>query len=191
MNQSRHCLALCAVLLTTSLPAVAKDVEGVAVADTVTVAGQALKLNGAGLRSKSIFKVYVGSLYVATPSHDPAALLASDTPRRQVMHFLRDVDRAAIVAAWREGVAANAAHPSGDANVLKARLDNFFNLWRDMKQGEEAAMTYVPGEGLSLAINGKAVGKPIPGKDFADAVLNGWLGPKPPSDELKRGLLGK
>lgn len=190
MNKNDHHVSraavLCSVLLTMATPALAKEVEGVAIADTVTVADQTLKLNGAGLRSKAIFKVYVGSLYVATPSHDPAKLLASDTPRRQVMHFLRDVDAAAIVGAWREGFSANAA-----PEALKGRLDTFCSFWRDMKQGDEAAMTYVPGTGLSLTINGKSVGKPLPGKEFADAVLHGWIGAKPPSEELKKGVLGR
>jgi hypothetical protein len=30
-----------------------------------------------------------------------------------------------------------------------------------------------------------------PGKAFADALLAVWLGPKPPSEELKAGLLGR
>ena len=40
------------------------DVAGVSIADKTNVGGQDLVLNGAGVRTRAIFKVYVGSLYV-------------------------------------------------------------------------------------------------------------------------------
>jgi len=42
--------------------AFAAEVGGVKLADKVAVGGQELVLNGAGIRSRAIFKVYVGSL---------------------------------------------------------------------------------------------------------------------------------
>ena len=135
-----------------------------------------------------VFDVYVGSLFVTAPSTDAAKLLASDTPRRQTMHFLREVKADAIVEAWRDGFKANS--PAADAG-LKRRIDAFLTYWRDMKVGDEAVMTYVPGTGTSLTVNGKAAGPAVPGKDFADAILNNWIGPTPSSPELKRGILGK
>ena len=181
-----HSVVVVSALMLAAAPLLAKDVAGVNVAESASVGEQKLVLNGAGLRSKAIFKVYVGSLYVVTPSKDAQKILASDTPRRQVMHFLRDVDAAAIVGAWREGFTANAPNAA-----LQTRLDAFCGYWKDVKEGDEAAMTYVPGTGTTLTINGKARGAPVAGKDFADAVLLGWVGPKPPSDELKNGVLGK
>ena len=59
-----------------------------------------------------------------------------------------------------------------------------------MKTGDEVTMTYVPAVGLKLAIRGKEVGL-IQGKDFADAVMACWLGDKPPSEDLKSGVLGR
>jgi hypothetical protein len=43
---------------------------------------------------------------------------------------------------------------------------------------------------MSLAVKGKELGV-IPSKAFADAVLACWIGPTPPTEELKTGLLGK
>jgi hypothetical protein len=186
MLHRTHALVVASVLFLQAAPALAKDVAGVNVAESAAVGDAKLVLNGAGLRSKAIFKVYVGSLYVVTPSKDPKKLLASDTARRQVMHFLRDVDATAIVGAWREGFTANAPNPA-----LQSRLDTFCTYWTNVKEGDVAAMTYVPGTGTTLTINGKARGAPVPGKDFADAVLLGWIGPTPPSDDLKNGVLGK
>ena len=74
-------------------PAAAKELAGVTMPDTLTVAGKTLKLNGMGLRKKMGFKVYVGGLYLEAPSSDAKAILAADAPKALKMHFLRSVDR--------------------------------------------------------------------------------------------------
>jgi hypothetical protein len=58
-----------------------------------------------------------------------------------------------------------------------------------MKSGDEAFMTYVPGTGTTLEINGKALGT-IEGRDFARALMAVWLGDKPPDTNLRKGVLG-
>jgi len=51
-------------------------------------------------------------------------------------------------------------------------------------------MTYIPGEGTHVEVNGKVKGT-LPGKDVADAILATWIGPKPgPGEDFKKGLLG-
>jgi hypothetical protein len=175
-----------------SLPLVAGTLEGVTLPDTVSVNGVTLHLNGMGVRIKSVafikVKVYVAGLYLATPSKNPAAILAADEPRQLVMHFLyKEVEAAKLVEAWREGFANNSA---AALPALKARLDKFCALWPAMKSGETATLTYIPGQGTKVTIKGKEVGI-IEGKDFADAIFAVWLGPKPPNPELKQGLLGE
>jgi hypothetical protein len=59
-----------------------------------------------------------------------------------------------------------------------------------MKSGERAVITYLPGVGTRLELNGKDVGV-IPGKDFAEALFAVWLGAKPADAGLKAGMLGQ
>jgi hypothetical protein len=59
-----------------------------------------------------------------------------------------------------------------------------------MKKGEQMVVTYVPGTGTTLAIRGKDK-VTIPGLPFAQAVFSVWFGPKPPTSDLKNGMLGK
>jgi hypothetical protein len=174
------------VALAMALPGAAAELAGVSVPDSVVVGGHRLVLNGLGLRKKAIFKVYVGVLYLPTRSSDPSSILSSEGPRRIEMRFVRDVDRGKVADAWKEGFAANSAAALA---TLKARLDDFASRWVDMKNGSIAAMTYAAGT-LSLEIDGKPLAS-FQGKDFADAVLACWLGPSPPSEELKAGVLGK
>lgn len=182
---TRWFLTCVGVLLAGSLAA--RELAGVSLPDTIQVGEAKLVLNGMGLRKKAVFKVYVGALYLTQTSNDPAKILATDAPRRMVMRFLRDVGKDRLVEAWKEGFANNAL--PGQA-ALGPEIERFLSLWRDVKEGEEVTMTYLPGSGTSLAVAGKEVGK-FPGKAFADALLSVWLGPKPPSQELKAGLLGQ
>jgi hypothetical protein len=181
----RVLVTLAALVL--SVPAFAGSLAGVTLPDSVDVNGKSLVLNGMGLRKKAIFKVYVGALYLPAKSGDAAAVITLDEPKQMVMHFVRSVGKEKIAEAWKEGFANNSP---ADLATLQQRLDEFAGLWADMADGDEASMTYVPGTGLKLAIRGKDVGL-IPGKQFADAVFACWLGPHPPSEDLRTGVLGK
>jgi len=177
------CLALAA-------PVAAGTLEGVTMTDTVQVDDSTLVLNGMGMRIKKVafvkVKVYVAGLYLPAKSGDAAAILATDAPKRLVMHFLyKEVSRDKLVEAWNDGFAANAK-----GVALGDRLATFNSMWADMKTGDEAVLTYVPGTGTSVVIKGESKGV-IPGADFAKAMFSVWLGPEPPNAELKAGLLGK
>ncbi|HVN32728.1 MAG TPA: chalcone isomerase family protein [Thermoanaerobaculaceae bacterium] len=180
----------CVALALAAVPTAAMELAGVTLPDTTTVNGTTLKLNGMGIRTKTMLKVkvYVAGLYLATPSHDAAAIIAADEPKQVVMHFLYEkVEKDKLTEAWQEGFANNSA---STLPALKARLDEFCGFWPDMASGEEAAITYIPGTGTKLEIKGKEAGV-IAGKDFADAMFAVWLGPKPADAGLKTGVLGK
>ena len=175
-----------AAALVLSSPALARELAGVTMPDTATVGDKTLKLNGMGLRKKAIFKVYVAGLYVETPSKDGAAIVAADAPRLISMKYLRDVEKAKITEAFQEGFQNNAKEL---AAKQKANIDRMIAAVPDLKDGETMSFAYLPGKGTTLSHNGKDL-LTVEGKEFADAVFLLWLGPKPPSDDLKKGLLG-
>ena len=184
------------LLLTTlvlSAPAVApadstRTMNGVTVPVAIEVAGHRLTLNGMALRKKVIFKVYVATLYVATPSHDAAAILAEDAPRRMEMHFIRNVDKGKICDAWNEGLDRNTPNPSAELRQDFVQLCDYMG---DIKDGQSFVFTYVPGEGTKVVVAGTDKGT-IQGKEFADAILNTWIGPDPgPGDGFKKKILGE
>jgi hypothetical protein len=179
-------LAIAAILLGLTTLSHAADVAGVKIPDTMTVDGKTLKLNGAGVRKKAIFKVYVAGLYVETPSKDAAALISSNQVKSMRLHMLRDVEGAKISGAIAEGFALNS---SAAMPQLKGRLDQLAKLIPDVKEGEEIALTWVPDKGTEVGARGTNTGT-IEGRDFADALFAVWLGPKPVQDDLKRALTG-
>jgi hypothetical protein len=155
-------------------------------ADEVTVDGQALKLNGMGLRTKFVINVYVAGLYVENVSKDAASILKADETRRVDMRMLRDLDQKAIVEAIRAGFEKNSGAQMG---ALKERLDKLCALIpATIKDGQTLTLTYVPGKGTSVVGAGEATF--LPGKDFADALFSVWLGKSPVDDGLKKGMLG-
>jgi Chalcone isomerase-like len=167
-------------------PVLARELAGVSLPDTLSAGERTLKLNGLGLRKKAIFKVYVGGLYLEAPSKDAAAILAADAPKAVRMHFLRDLKKSQLTDGFSEGFEANAKEK---AAAQKAALDKMLALVPDMKEGETMSFVYVPGKGTTLFSGDKALGT-FEGKDFADVVFLLWLGPKPPSEDLKKGMLG-
>lgn len=186
MKTMGSALAVALLLLGTST-ADAKTYSGVKMDDTMQVGETTLKLNGMGLRKKFIVKVYVGGLYIVTPSKSAEEILAADAPRAVVMHFLRDVDKGKLVEAWREGFQKNSPDK---APGQKANIDKFMKIVTDVKEGQRITFVYEPGKGSTLTWpDGKT--ETMEGKDFADVFLANYIGRDPPSGDFKDGLLGK
>src|ERR1041385_9181476 len=84
----------------------AAEVGGVNLEDKISLAGQELVLNGAGVRTRLVFKVYVASLYLPQPAKDLQSVLAR-TPRRIQLNLLRTLSADQLVEALNEGLEAN------------------------------------------------------------------------------------
>jgi hypothetical protein len=180
-------LLLSLMLLVPTL-ASAASLADVTLEDKVTVNGQTLVLNGLGLRKKFFIKVYVGGLYLQAKSSNPATILAVDTPRRMVMHFLYSVSKDQMCDAWEEGLAANTPNASAE---VKAGFKTLCSWMEPIPKGNRLVLTYVPGTGTTVEVNGKSKGT-IAGKATADAIVSTWIGPKPAmGDDFKNAVLGK
>ena len=179
-------LILAALMLSLCTLASAAEVAGVNVPDTATVDGKALKLNGAGLRKKAIFKVYVAGLYVENPMHDAAALLSSNQVKSMRLHMMRDLTGKKISDAIVEGFQRNSA---AQQDKLRARLDQLTGMFSDVSEGEEIVLTWLPDKGTKVTVRGTDRGT-IEGRDFADALFAVWIGPNPVQDDLKKALVG-
>lgn len=181
-------LILAAALSLAAVTAGAATVAGVNLEDRITVGNQNLVLNGGALRKKFVVKVYVGGLYLPAKQTSAASILAADAPRRQVMHFLYDVDKGKMVEAWEEGLKDNTPNASPE---VKTAIKTLSTWMEDMKEGQRIVLTYVPGTGTTVEVNGKNKGT-LGGKAVADAILNTWIGPKPgPGADFKKGVLGQ
>jgi len=182
----RKAFTAAVIVLAATLHLLGASLAGVTLPDTTQVSGKTLALNGLGLRSKMMFKVYVAGLYVEQKSADADAILKADAPKQVVLHFLRDLDREQMTEAFVESFNANSAGAAG----LKADFDKMLTGFEPIKTGDQWAFTYVPGKGTTLSVKG-ADKVTVPGHAFSQAMFACWLGPKPPSASLKTGMLGK
>lgn len=180
-------LALAVSLTLGTLNANGATVAGATIEDSVNVNNQNLVLNGAGLRKKFVVKVYVGALYLPSKQNNAAAIIAADAPRRMVMHMLFSVGKDKIAEAWEEGLLTNTPNASPE---VKTAFKTLASWMEDMKEGQRITLTYVPGIGTTIEVNGKNKGT-LGGKAVADAILNTWIGPKPgPGADFKKAVLG-
>jgi Chalcone isomerase-like len=167
------------------------ELEGVKLEPAATVAGSALQLNGAGLRTRAIFKVYVAGLYVPRKATDAAALLAQKGPRRISITMLRNVDADSFADALNGGLRDN--HTEAQIAAFKPQIDTLnanLKAVGEAKKGDVIHFEYLPEGGTRVTVNGQPRGAAIAGEDFFTAVLRIWLGDKPVDGSLKKGLLG-
>lgn len=184
-------LILVFILFFMAYPAGAKEIAGVTIDEKITAAdGTVLELNGAGIRKKAWFKIYIAQLYLQNTSSDVAQILADQGGKRVVMHFLYDkVGKEKLVSSWNEGFTAN--NDATGLTALQSRIDTFNAMFvEDAVKGDVISFDYLPGKGTLVTIKEKLVGT-IEGKDFNDALLSIWLGAKPVSSDLKKAMLKK
>jgi hypothetical protein len=130
-------------------------------------------------------KAYVGALYMAPDV--PSENVLSDTPKRLEVSYFHTIKGEDFGAATNKVMARNV-----DAETFR-RLEplvEYHNaLYRDVRPGDRYALTYVPGRGTELALNGEPLGV-IEGAEFAKALFSMWLGEKPMNSSFKKQLLG-
>lgn len=189
MRKTMMLVLLAAALLLPATLVGAATVKDVSFPDVAAIGGKECRLNGVGVRKKVIISVYLGALYQATPTGDAAAAIAAEEPKRIVMHFVHSkVGAEAIREAWRDGFAANSAASLPQLNERLERFCGWFDA--DLLKGEQIVLTYLPGQGTEVTVQGKVRGV-IEGADFMRALWAVWLGEKPADGGLKKGMLGK
>jgi len=166
----------------------AKKIAGVQIDDTVNIKGTSLKLNGAGVRTKFVFDIYVAAFYTAT-TIKKVENISDDAPMRMAMHFIYDeVSKEKLVDGWNDGFEDNL----GDEQFkkLKSRINLFNGLFETVRAGDIIHLDYIPGKGTLVNINNKNKGV-VSGSEFYKALLMIWLGEDPVGSDLKSALLGQ
>lgn len=167
------------------------ELEGVKLEPTAKVGATTLQLNGAGVRTRVVFKVYVAGLYVPQKSNNAATLLADKGARRVAITMLRGVDADAFVKALNDGLHNN--HTEAQLAAMKPQIDALNAILisaGEVKKGDVIHFDYLPDIGTRTTLNGRALGNVIAGDAFFTAVLRTWLGDKTSDAGLKKGLLG-
>jgi hypothetical protein len=168
--------------------ALAADVGGVRLDDKVSVGAQELVLNGAGVRTRVVFKIYVAGLYLPQKATELAAVLAK-SPRRIQLNLLRTLSADQLVEALNEGLAEN--NTAAELAAVKSQVEALATIMKSFKEVKEKdviTLDFVDGA-TRIGLNGEAKGS-IGGDAFNQALTKVWLGEKPVQADLKKSLLG-
>ena len=187
VGRRRRVAGLAAILaLALATPASAAELAGVTMADSITVGGTAVPLQGQGLRKMLMIKIYVAGLY-SDAGATAEAVVASKAPKAVVMHMKIGLSGERVGDSVEKGFERNsAAHMTS----LRTRLDKLKSLFPAFEKGDEVTLAFDPARGTVLTTKGTEIGV-IEGKDFADALFKVWLGPDPVDEGLKAGMLGE
>lgn len=188
----RYCLLPLLLAWAQSVPASARvvDVAGVHLTDRISVAGQPLVLNGAGLRRILFMKIYVAALYLPERHRDPRAILDRDRPRSLRVTLLRDLSTDENIAVLKDGLVAN--NSPAEVEAIQPELGRFLGYLqgvREVSAGTVIQLDYLPGQVTRVGVDDRPLGT-VPGSAFNRALLRIWLGDDPIQTSLKDALLG-
>lgn len=145
---------------------------------------QKYPLAGTGLFRYWGFKVYAMALY-ADPEDALKATILNPVPKRLVIHYFRDFE----ARDFRESQKISLENPfKMDIEELKSKLLEMGDLYRPVKKGDEYSITFIPGVGTQLELDGEILGT-IEGDDFQKAYFGIWLSDNSVKESLRRQIL--
>ncbi len=186
MNKLIAVLVLCL-----AAQASAREVAGVKLDSRAQLADANLLLNGAGVRTKLIFDIYVAALYLDMKTDSANVILDNTGPKRMTLVMKRDVSTSELLDALNKGIADNVS--PGMLEALSTSIRDFSTIFagsQKVSEGDVIMVDYVPGFGTRVSINGELQGHVGGGLEFYSAFLGIWLGKHPVDDDLKDALLG-
>jgi len=170
-------------------PVQAATLGGVTFPDTYPAAGQTLVLNGMGLRTLTVFnvKAYAAGLYLPQKSGDARAIMASSGTKVVLLQFLHTASKSQIEKQYREGESKNCGHgecaPSDEAD-----FERLIAATPAAAVGDTLTYVFSP-RGVRVLFNNRVIGD-FANPDLGLRLLAGFIGNAPPSEDLKRHLLG-
>lgn len=171
-------LALTTVL--EAAPAMAVQVNGAVLPDTIEVGGRPLHLNGCGTREAMLQDSYVIGLYLPEATSDREVIFSSATPKAIVARLI-----------YRDRLPPRVSNSHDTVRRELAELDvrqNFLNMIDGLNAGDEVIIRYAPGQDVETLVNGQ-VRSTSSGPTMLQIQLRVWLSNDNASDNLYRLLL--
>ncbi|WP_286997563.1 MULTISPECIES: chalcone isomerase family protein [Comamonas] len=159
---------------------------------TVEIQGHALQRNGAGIRTKAIFKVYSAALYLEKPASTLEEIAALPGAKRVSVSMLRNINASELGKLFAHGMEDNMDKQQFSKLIPGVmRMSDVFSRHKELKTGDKFTLDWIPGKGMLLSVNGTPEPSEFTEPAFYQAMLGIWLGPKPADTKLKQALLGE
>ncbi|HMP72148.1 MAG TPA: chalcone isomerase family protein [Kiritimatiellia bacterium] len=151
-----------------------------------TVHGLRLERIGVShLRVGFVFPVYDAALF-AEPGRSARDIVLGDVGKSLHIQYLRSISRDQLIRA-ADDMMANFLSPAQIAQIQPG-IDAINALYKDVGKGDAYTLTYIPGFGTELSLNGKLLGR-IEGAEFAIAYFRIWLDESIPYTDFRNRLL--
>lgn len=164
-------------------------VNEVILKDKIKVHNQELFLNGAGTRRKFFIDIYVGSLYVVSPTNDAASIINSNTIKSMHLHIVSSwINRKLLKSALKSELKSSSSEEEMDK--LQREIDVFLSTFNEkIIVGDKFIFDIIPGKGVDVYKNNRLI-KSIQGDRFSKRLIQLWIGDTPVDRKLKAGILG-
>jgi len=163
------------------------SVSGATFKKKLDVKGDVLTYNGAGLRQKYGFDLYVGALYLPNQSSDANKIINTDEIQTINIKIIsnkvtRDKFNESVTEGFSKATQGKATEEQ--KKVFKSYFSD------DIKIKDDILLIYKPGKGVAVMINGNFKGV-VGNLDFKKALWSIWLGANPADEKLRKKMLGK
>ena len=191
--KSRKAWPIAAAWLFTGAGVLAQvSVSGVKYDETIAVRGTKLQLNGAGVRYKTIFKVYAAGLYLTRKVGSAEEAQTVPGARRISITMLRDIDSSELGKLFSRGIEDNMEKVAFSKLIPGViRMSQIFSDIKRLQAGDAFLIDWIPGAGTVITVKGVVQGDAFKEPEFYNALLRIWLGPHPADWQLKDALLGR
>jgi hypothetical protein len=162
----------------------AEKVEGVEFNDYYEWNGTPLRLSGTGVLQRFFLNGYAAALYLGEGVSPGGSL--GDVPRRIEIEYFRAIPADAFVSATVKGVLRNV--DSETHARIRGSIGRINSLYQDVVPGDRYALTYIPGVGTELSLNGEPKGV-VEGAEFSAALFGIWIGGAALDEGLREELL--
>jgi hypothetical protein len=151
--------------------------------------GRKLHINGWGLCEWGILSwdLYHCALHVEKKSKSARTLLSRDQAYSIHLHLERDLSRDQMRKAFRTSVEVNTA---STLPRYKKRLDRLLASMQAVDENDNLRFVYVPDVGMKVTLNKRPL-VTIEGSDWGRMFLRLYVGSKPPTADLRKGMLGQ
>lgn len=181
----RRFIVVLIVLLWVFPASASVNIEGVSFEPRRQVVDAELQLTGTALLTWALlFDVYVGGFYL--PDGKQESNWTDDVPKVLEIAYLRNFKAEDFSSSSDQLLRENL--PPEQYSALADRLQDFYQLFRDIKKGDRYSLVYHPDIGTELRLNGEPLGR-VAGHDFAVAYFGLWLGPNPIDEAFRDRLL--
>jgi len=179
-------ITIIALLISMSINAQSISVSGATFPATMKIGDKTVEYNGAGVRTKYFFKLYVAALYIQSKSTNAQSIIDQDIASAIRLKMMSSkVTRERFIETVRDGFST-----SSEGKASKQEIDALMRLFKtEFKEGDDIILMYFPQSGIEVYMNGKHLGG-VKGLEFKKALWGIWLGKTPADKSVKNSMLG-